>query len=61
MGKLGRNKLLCLVKGHDTEEPLEGPSEILGIVTHRFNEKVEECLKDLYRNLISAGYKRWLK
>jgi hypothetical protein len=23
MGKLGRNKLLCLVKGHDTEERLE--------------------------------------
>jgi hypothetical protein len=23
---------------------------ILDIATHRYNEKVEECLKDLYRN-----------
>lgn len=61
MGKFGRSKILCLIRGREIEAPLEKPSDTLGIVTHTFSKKVDECSKDLYRSLISAGYKKSLK
>jgi len=56
MGKIDRRRILCLIRGRDTEAPLEIPSDTLGIVTHRFTQKVEECSKELYRSLRAAGY-----
>ncbi len=50
-GKLGRNRVCCLVKGD-----IEKPSDFAGIVYLPFINKVDEVYRDMVRELRALGY-----
>ena len=50
-GKLGRNRVCCLVKGD-----IEKPSDISGIVYLPFINRVDEVYRDMVRELRALGY-----
>ncbi len=52
VGKLGRNRVSCLLK-----KPLEQPSDMQGIVYLNFKESVGEIKADIRKELEAAGYR----
>jgi predicted nucleotide-binding protein len=52
VGKLGRNKVTCLLK-----KPVEQPSDMQGIVYIRFEESIEEIRSEIVKELQATGYK----
>jgi predicted nucleotide-binding protein len=50
MAKLGRQRVVILYKGE-----LEIPSDILGVVYHRFNENITEAGESIRQSLKGAG------
>ena len=52
MGKLGRERICCLVKGE-----VEPPSDIHGILFLKYNQKVEEQFYAIRKELLNAGYR----
>jgi predicted nucleotide-binding protein len=51
-GKLGRNRVCCLIKGD-----IERPTDFSGIVYLQFINKVDEIYLSMIKELKSAGYK----
>jgi predicted nucleotide-binding protein len=51
VGKLGRNKVACLLK-----KPVEQPSDMQGIVYLSFKESLEEIKVEILKELREAGY-----
>ncbi len=52
VGKLGRNRVTCLLK-----KPVEQPSDMQGIVYISFKESIHEIKDDILKELKAAGYK----
>ena len=52
LARIGRKRVAILHK-----KSVELPSDIGGLIYIGFEERVEEVSKDIYRNLIEAGYK----
>ena len=52
VGKLGRNRVTCLLK-----KPVEQPSDMQGIVYLSFKESLEEIREEIRKELEAAGYK----
>ena len=51
VGKLGRNRVACLLK-----KPVEQPSDMQGIVYLSFKESLQEIKSEILQELIAAGY-----
>lgn len=52
LARLGRKRVLILIK-----ESVEQPSDIAGLIYHRFKERVDELKGALFKDLQEAGYK----
>ena len=52
VGKLGRNRVTCLLK-----KPVEQPSDMQGIVYLSFKESLEEIKAEILNELMEAGYR----
>ena len=52
MGKLGRDRVACLLK-----KPVEQPSDMQGIVYLSFKESLEEIKVEILKELREAGYR----
>jgi predicted nucleotide-binding protein len=51
VGKLGRNKVACLLK-----KPVEQPSDMQGIVYLSFKESLQEIKEEILKELKETGY-----
>ena len=51
VGKLGRNRVACLLK-----KPVEQPSDMQGIVYLSFKESLQEIKSEILQELSAAGY-----
>jgi len=51
VGKIGRNRVCCLYKGD-----VELPSDIHGVLFTKFDKSVDECYKEILKELKAAGY-----
>jgi predicted nucleotide-binding protein len=52
VGKLGRNRVTCLLK-----KPVEQPSDMQGIVYLSFKDSLEEIKVEILKELREAGYR----
>ena len=51
MGKLGRNRICCLYKGN-----IDTPSNLGGIGRLEYEKSIDECYRNIIRELTKAGY-----